>query len=233
MFVADEVVTPVPPVGSNCYVLSGFALSRPTTSKPALQAASLALRKGGDVEIIDIQVALTAEGSPLLLYLRTEIFFFSQLVAEPIGMFIGRGLIQTPSMRVPCLHYFSCNAGRKVLYDRGGEITLLEPEELTKEGSKALFFKKIGVEGKGNLDWIDLREVHQVLCPCEALYNAGGGSARWLWDCGCRCGSASHTGASSWGDRAPLITPPMPAPPQQLAFGAFGPIGCAVELRRV
>ena len=56
-------------------------------------------------------------------------------------MFIDRGLIQTPSMRVPCLHYFSYDAGRKMLYDCGGEITLLEPEELTKERSKALFYK--------------------------------------------------------------------------------------------
>ena len=67
-------------------------------------------------------------------------------------------------MCAPSLRYFSYDAGRKVLYDRGGEITLLEPEELTTEGSKVLFYKKFGVEGKDNLGWIDLREVHQVLC---------------------------------------------------------------------
>ena len=78
--------------------------------------------------------------------------------------FVGRGLIQASSMCAPSLHYFSYDAGRKVFYDRGGEITLLEPEELTKEGSKALFYKKLGVEGKGNLGRIDLREVRQVLC---------------------------------------------------------------------
>ena len=85
---------------------------------------------------------LTAEGSPLLLEPRTEIIcFFNQLVAEPIGMFIGRDLIQTSSMNMPSLHYFSYDAGRKAFYDSGGEITLLEPEELTEEGSRALFYK--------------------------------------------------------------------------------------------
>ena len=80
-----------------------------------------------------------------------------QLVAEPIGMCIGRGLIQTPSMRTPRLHYFSYDAGRKVHYDRGGEVTLLESEDLTEAGSKELFYRKIAVDGKVNLGWIDLR----------------------------------------------------------------------------
>ena len=174
----------MPPAGSSCYVLSGFALGRPAPSKPAIKAASLAVRNGGDVELIDIQAALTAEGSPLLLEPRTEIFLYSQLVAEPIGMFIGRGLIRTSSMNMPSLHYFSSyDAGRKAFYDRGGEITLLEPKELTEEGSKALFYKKFGVEGKGNLGWIDLRQVCQVLCPrvrpsrtCGGLHVVGVGA---------------------------------------------------------
>ena len=99
VFVTDEVATPVPPAGSNCCVLSGFALGRPAPSTPAIKAASLAVRNDGDVELTDIQAALTAEGSPLLLEPRTEIFFFSQLAADPIGMFIGHGLIQTPRRR--------------------------------------------------------------------------------------------------------------------------------------
>ena len=44
-------------------------------------------------------------------------------------------------MNMPSLHYFSYDAGRKAFYDSGGEITLLEPEELTEEGSRALFYK--------------------------------------------------------------------------------------------
>ena len=78
-------------------------------------------------------------------------------------MFIGRGLIQTPSMRAPRLHYFSYDAGRKAFYDRGGEITLLDPEDLTEAGSKVLFYKKFAVNGKDNLGWVDLREVRQVM----------------------------------------------------------------------
>ena len=106
--------------------------------------------------------ALTAKGSPLLLEPRM-IQHFGMLVKESIGMFIGRGLIQTVPMHTPRLHYFSYDAGRQAFYDRGGETTLLESEDLTEAGSKVLFYRKFAVDGKGNLGWIDLREVRQVM----------------------------------------------------------------------
>ena len=163
MFVTDQVVVPVPPRGSNCYVLSSFALGSLAPSKASICASSLAVRNGGSVLMHHIQAALTAEGSPLLLEPRPRIYFFSQLVAEPIGMFVGRGLIQTVSMQSPRLHYFSYDAGRQAFYDRGGEITLLEAEDLTETGSKVLFYRKFAVDGKANLGWIDLREICQVM----------------------------------------------------------------------
>ena len=49
IFVTDEIVTPVPPAGSDCSMLSSFALGRLAPSKANIKAISLAVRNGGGV----------------------------------------------------------------------------------------------------------------------------------------------------------------------------------------
>ena len=83
-------------------------------------------------------------------------------------MFVGRGNIQTSSMTAPALHFFSYDAGRSAFYDRGGELTLLDPPDKARFGSNALFLRKCAVPGRWNLGYIDLREVRQIFWTAAA-----------------------------------------------------------------
>lgn len=78
-------------------------------------------------------------------------------------MFVGRGHIQTVSMKAAVPHYFSYDAGRKIFFDRRGELLLIEPLDMSRTGSDCLFLRRHEEKGKPNLGYLDLREVMQVL----------------------------------------------------------------------
>jgi hypothetical protein len=166
VFVTPEVYIPHVKRGGNCYQNMGFALGEEAPTKADVLKASPKAKNG--VEVIDLQAALEESGSSKYLKHRKEIRFFSQLVNQACGMYIGRGNVQTVSMRTPQPHYFSYDAGRRLFFDRQGELVLLQPEDKTREGSDRLFLRVRAVEGKPNLGYLDLREVVQVMLKKQA-----------------------------------------------------------------
>ena len=143
----------------------GFAFGRPAPKKKEIEAASVHVRNGKGIETSDVQTALTAGGSKLWLKPRPDLRFFDKLATQRVGMFVGGGDIWDRGQKQP--HFFSYDAGRKVMYDRGGEITLLDAKDLTREGSGALFYSRFAVPGQPNLGCAVLREVHQVMLAGE------------------------------------------------------------------
>ena len=122
MYVTSEVFIPPVRVGGSCYQNSGFALGQAAPAKATVLEASPYSKKG--VEFIDIQRALRHVGSPLVLEKRLDIRHVSKLMEQSVGMFVGRGHIQTGSMSSAQPHFFSYDAGRRIFFDRAGGVVV-------------------------------------------------------------------------------------------------------------
>jgi len=171
VFVTDEVVLPnhAGPIAR-----VSFALGQQAPTKEQIDMGRPATAHDKGIEFEDIRDALKATRSPVTIVRRKEIRFFNELVGQHVGMFIFLGDIHHTDRNGKegvAPHYGSYDAGRKVLYDRPLELTVLEPTDLSKEGATTLFYKKYAKEDAPNLGWAVIRQVWQVIHagPSESM----------------------------------------------------------------
>mmetsp|Transcript_53344 Transcript_53344/g.147780 ORF Transcript_53344/g.147780 Transcript_53344/m.147780 type:complete len:295 (-) Transcript_53344:186-1070(-) len=164
VFVTEKVVLCSSGDGA-CHHLMALALGRSVPKLAMINKARPTAPLRANVDVGDMIKALRLEGSNLTMIRRADLQFFSHIVNEPYGMFVGTGDIEHEVRGATTTdpHCFSYDAGRRVLFDRPDNLILLDDTDMTGPGATRLFYKRGKEDGYPNLGWKVLKQVWQVV----------------------------------------------------------------------
>ena len=157
----------------NCYRLCSMALGKYTPTRKILQRVCKFVKAGCGIRASTLNAALKLMRWPIHLTQIKSINYFSNLLNETEGMFIGAGSIidsvnpYCPSANSgnckPQGHFFSYNALHRVFHDCPERIVVIEDHDISSlDATNRLFYKRYESIGHLNLGYTHISRVYRV-----------------------------------------------------------------------